>query len=86
MAISRCDIIAAYERVNEIPIGKGRALSVTRKRVLQDGETVASDAVFRADHPNRNDYLISEGHWKDVEGCGGDQYAYWNFHVKTGRP
>jgi hypothetical protein len=80
--------ILAYKRVNEneIPIGKGRALPVTLRRVLQEGETVAWDAVFRVDRPNRDYYLISEGHWKDVEGCGGDQYAYWSFHVQTGHP
>jgi len=77
--------IVAYKRVNEneIPIGKGRALPVTLRRVLQDGQTVAWDAVFHTDRPNRDYYLISEGHWKDVEGCGGDQYAFWSFHVKT---
>ena len=77
--------IVAYRRVNEneIPIGKGRALPVSLRRVLQDGETVAWDAVFRTDRPNRDYYLISEGHWKDVEGCGGGQYAFWSFHVKT---
>jgi len=53
------------------------------ERVVRDGKTVAWDAVFSVNRPSRHYYLISEGHWQDREGCGGDQYAYWSFHVKT---
>lgn len=77
--------IAAYRTVDENgdPSGEARLLRRSLERVVRDGKTVAWDAVFSASRPARDYYLVSEGHWKDREGCGGDQYAFWSFHVKT---
>ena len=77
--------IAAYRAVDEngAPSGKARLLNRSLERVVQDGKTVAWDAVFFVNHPGRDYYLISEGHWQDRDGCGADQFAYWSFHVKT---
>jgi hypothetical protein len=77
--------IAAYRTVDEngAPSGQGRLLNRSLERVVRDGKTVAWDAVFFVKRPDRDYYLISEGHWRDREGCGGDQYAFWSFHVKT---
>jgi hypothetical protein len=58
-------------------------LRKTLKRVVRDGRTVAWDAVFRVGQPGRDYYLVTEGHWKDREGCDDDQFAYWSFHVKA---
>lgn len=46
---------------------------------------MAWDAEFRVRGPSRDYYLVTEGHWRDREGCRVDQYPYWGFHVKTGR-
>lgn len=51
--------------------------------MVENGRTVAWDAVFSVKNPGRDYYLISEGHWQDREGCWDDQYASWSFHVKT---
>ena len=77
--------IAAYRAVDSegTPIGEGRMLNRTLDRVVRDGKTVAWDAVFSVNGPGRDYYLISEGHWQEREGCGGDQYAFWSFHVQT---
>ena len=78
--------VAAYPTVDEagMPGGEGRLLNRSLQRVLRDGETVAWDAVFYANRPDRHYYLVSEGHWRDRQGCGNaDQYASWSFHVKT---
>ncbi len=77
--------IAAYRALDEEgePSGEARLLSRTLERVIVDGNTVAWDAVFSVKNPGRDYYLVSEGHWQDTESCGGDQFAYWSFHVKT---
>lgn len=78
--------IAAYRTVEENgePSGEARMLKRTLERVVRDGKTMAWDAVFSVKGASRDYYLISEGHWQDKEGCGGnDQFAYWSFHVKT---
>ena len=77
--------IAAYRALDENgqPSGQGRLLNRSLERVVRDGKTVAWDAVFFVHRPDRDYYLISEGHWQDRHGCGADQYAYWSFHVKT---
>ena len=58
-------------------------LNRTLERVVRDGKTVAWDAVFYVNRPDRDYYLVSRGLWRDTQGCGEDQYAYWSFHVKT---
>lgn len=77
--------IAAYRALDEEgePGGEARLLKRTLERVVVDGKTVAWEAVFSVKNPGRDYYLISEGHWQDREGCGGDQYAFWSFHVET---
>ena len=78
-------VVAAYQTVDENgdPSGEARMLRRTLERVVKDGKTVAWDAVFFVNRKSRDYYLITEGHWQDREGCGGDQYAYWSYHVKT---
>ena len=78
--------ITAYPAVDEegTPSGEGRLLNRDLERVVREGKTVAWDASFKVNRPDRDYYLVGEGHWKDQEGCGGvDQYASWSFHVKT---
>jgi hypothetical protein len=77
--------VVAYPRADAEgqPAGQARQLPSTLKRVVVDGRTVAWDAVFSVNRPARDYYLITEGHWRDTEGCGNDQFAYWSFHVKT---
>lgn len=59
-------------------------VNVFLKPVVRDERTVAWDAVFRVKRPNSDYYLVTEGHWKDTQGCNdADQYAFWSFHVKT---
>lgn len=65
------------------PAGKGRVLPSTLRPVVEEGRTVAWDALFSVNLPNRDYYLITEGHWQDTQGCVGDQFAFWSFHVKT---
>jgi hypothetical protein len=80
--------VRAYRAVDEDGELRGReeALSSTLERVVRNGETVAWDVWFSVDRPNRDYYLIGEGHWQDREGCGNDQFAHWSFHVNTDRP
>ena len=77
--------IAAYRALDKDgePSGEARLLSRTLERVVVNGKTVAWDAVFSVKNPGRDYYLISEGHWKDRQDCGGDQFAFWSFHVET---
>ena len=77
--------ITAYPKVDEngTPGGQGRLLQSSLKPIIQDGQTVAWDAVFYVNQPARDYYLVSEGHWKDRQGSGSDQWAHWSFHVKT---
>jgi hypothetical protein len=75
----------AYEAVDENgePVGEARVLKRTLERVVRDGKTVAWEAVFSGNRPKQDYYLVSGGLWQDREGCGGDQFAYWSFHLKT---
>ena len=77
--------ITAYPKLDEsgAPSGRGRLLRRSLKPVVQDGKTVAWDVVFYVARPARNYYLVSEGHWKDVQGSGADQWAHWSFHVRA---
>ncbi len=78
--------VVAFPRVDRDgnPAGRARTLPSTLERVVKDGRTVAWDAVFSVDRPDRHYYLVTEGHWQDREGCNADQFAFWSFHVKTG--
>lgn len=60
-----------------------RQLRVRLDPVVRRGRTEAWDAIFRVSRPDSDYYLTTEGHWPDREGCNGDQYAFWSFHVKT---
>ncbi len=78
--------VGTYQEIDENgnPSGQGRLLKRTIERVVRDGKTVAWDVVFSVKGAGRDYYLITEGHWQDREGCGGnDQFASWSFHVKT---
>lgn len=59
-------------------------VNVRLKPVVRNEKTVAWDAVFRVGRPDTRYRLLSEGYWKDREGCGGNQHAFWSFQVKTG--
>lgn len=78
-------MLAAYPRVDERgrPSGEKRLLSPSFEPVVRDGLTVAWDAVFDLDRPDRHYYLVGRGHWQDAEGSGEQQYASWAFHAKT---
>ena len=80
-------MVRAYPKVDEddYPVGKPQVLRTTLDPVVRGGKTVAWDARFRVSQPSRDYYLVTEGHWRDREGCGGDQYAFWSFHLRTGR-
>ncbi len=69
--------------VDQEGVSRGE-VSVHLKPVVRGDKTVAWDAVFRVDRPDTRYRLVTEGYWKDREGCGGDQHAFWSFHVKTG--
>ena len=77
--------VKAYPKIDVkgTPSGRGQLLDRSLERIVADGKTVAWDAKFSVERPSRDYYLISEGHWQDREGCGGDQHAYWSFHVET---
>lgn len=80
--------VTAYPKVTENqgywePSGRERPLRSSLKPVVQDGRTVAWDAIFYVNRPDRNYYLVSEGHWKDVQASGADQWAHWSFYAKT---
>lgn len=77
--------VVAYKALDENgePAGDGRPLKRSLERVVRGGETVAWDAVFTVKNPGRDYYLVSEGHWQDSDGCRGDQFAFWSFHVRT---
>ena len=79
--------VNAHRRVAEddFPLGEPQRLPRTLKPVVRQGERVAWDARFRVRQPSRDYYLVTEGHWRDREGCRLDQYAFWSFHVETGR-
>lgn len=65
------------------PAGEAQRLGRTLERVVRGGKTVAWDAVFSVDEAGREYYLAGEGHWRDSQGCRGDQFASWGFHVTT---
>ena len=77
--------LAAYPKVDERgrPSGTKRLLSASFEPVVRDGLTVAWDAVFDLNRPDRHYYLVGRGHWQDAEGSGEQQYAHWAFHAKT---
>lgn len=77
--------VVAYPKADrdDQPAGQGRTLRSTLRPVIEDDRTVAWDAVFSVERPDRDYYLVTEGHWQDTQGCGGDQFAFWSFHVKT---
>jgi len=68
---------------NGEPAGEGRPLGRTLERVVRKGKTVGWDAVFSVEEAGRDYYLVGEGHWQDRDGCPGDQFASWSFHVTT---
>ena len=50
---------------------------------MQDGRTVAWDAYFRLERPDRHYDIDASGYWRDDGGRErGD--SYWQFHAKTG--
>lgn len=64
------------------PEGRSRRMDTTLRRVARDGKTVAWDAYFRVDRPDRHYYLGAFGIWSDNGGrVHGD--AYWQFHLRT---
>jgi hypothetical protein len=65
------------------PDGQWRRIDTTLRRVERDGKTVAWDAYFRLEHPDRHYFMDAFGVWKDDGGTErGD--ASWQFHLKTG--
>lgn len=79
--------VNAHRKVKDdgFPVGEPQPLRRTLEPVLRQGKRVAWDAKFRVNQPSRDYYLVTEGHWRDREGCDVDQYAYWSFHVETKR-
>ncbi len=77
--------VSAHRRVADdgFPLGDPQPLRRTLEPVVRGGERVAWDARFRVNRPSRDYYLLTEGHWRDREGCDIDQYAFWSFHVRT---
>ena len=60
--------IRAYKEVDRWsnPIGTGRLLNTTFRRVERDGKTVGWDVFFRVNGPNRHYYLQTSGRWERV--------------------
>ena len=79
--------VNAHRRVADdgFPIGEPQPLRRILEPVVRKGKRVAWDARFRVGRPSRDYYLVAAGHWRDREGCGVDQYAFWGFHLRTGR-
>jgi hypothetical protein len=77
--------VNAHREVDEegFPVDEPQPLRRTLDPVVRGGRTVAWDARFRVRQPSRDYYLVTEGHWRDREGCDVDQYAFWSFHVET---
>jgi hypothetical protein len=78
--------IRAYKKVDRFsnPIGTGRLLNTTFRRVERDGETVGWNVFFRVNEPNRNYYLKTYGRWARVPGTHisyGDESRL--YHLKT---
>jgi hypothetical protein len=78
--------VAAWRNVDENGelVGTGRQLRSSLRRVVQDGQTVAWDVVFRVNKPGRHYYLIAGGVWEDEHVEDANQDASWTFHVRTG--
>jgi len=78
--------IRAYKKVDQFstPIGTGRLLNTTFRRVERDGKTVGWDVFFRVNGPNRHYYLQTSGRWERVPDTHISYGAsHENFHVKT---
>jgi hypothetical protein len=78
--------IRAYRKVDQFsnPIGTGRLLNTTFRRVERDGKTVGWDVFFRVNGPNRHYYLETGGRWERVPSTHisyGNSHE--NFHIKT---
>ena len=68
---------------SQTPEGRSpRRIDTTLRRVVRDGKTVAWDAYFSLERPERQHYMYAFGVWKGAGGGHGD--ASWDFHVKTG--
>jgi hypothetical protein len=59
-----------------------RRIDTTLRPVVRDGKTVAWDAYFRLERPDRHYHLRASGAWEGRGGRSGD--VDWLFHVKTG--
>ena len=68
------------------PVGKGRDLNTTFKRVERDGKTVGWNVFFRVNRPASPYYLETYGRWARVPDTH-ISYGYesWHFHVKTAK-
>ena len=71
--------ILAYRKIDKwgFPVGRTRRLETSLRPVVEEGQTVAWDVVFRVNQPGRHYYLDAFGVW---EGTGD---AGWTFHVRT---
>jgi hypothetical protein len=78
--------IIAYKRVEQgQPLGEGRHLATTFRRVERDGKTVAWNVFFRVKQPDRHYYLETFGRWERVPGTHiSFGSSVRNFHLKTG--
>ena len=76
-------LVAHVERTKDgTATGKARRLTVRLRPVVEDGRTVAWDALFYVERPNRHYYLDASGTWEG-ERSGPEQDASWSFHVRT---
>ena len=62
------------------PNGRARQINTTLRPVVRDGKTVAWDAYFRLERPNRQYFLDAIGEW---QGARGGASVYWQLHAKT---
>jgi hypothetical protein len=64
------------------PDGRQRRIETTLSPVKRDGKTVAWNAYFRLERPDRQYYIEAFGVWENRSGTArGD--AFWQFHAKT---
>lgn len=78
--------IRAWRRLDDTgtPKGKSQRIDFELAPVLSsDEDPVAWDAVFALDEPGRHFFIRAGGYWTDEEGSGGQQDAFWTFHIKT---
>ena len=78
--------IRAYKQVGQFstPIGTGRLLNTTFRRIERDDKKVGWNVFFRVNEPNRHYYLEAGGRWERVPGTHisyGNSHE--NFHIKT---